>query len=151
MKILLRKMLTKELVRFEVELETPEEAIELAGNMLVKEGKVEREYVQAMIDTYHDLGPYIVLAPGIAMPHSRPSNNVKEPCISFVQLKSPINFNHPENDPVQLVFALGGTDATSHISMLQELSTLLSNHQKVEKLKDVKNYDDFIKIISEEA
>lgn len=146
---MLKEILTKELVKFQAELETPEEAIRLAGNMLVKAGKVEKDYVEAMINTYHDLGPYIVLAPGIAMPHSRPGNTVKEPCISFVQLKSPINFNHPDNDPVQLIFALGGRDASSHISMLKELSTLLSNHHNIGKLKRVKNYDDFLKIIEE--
>lgn len=146
---MLREILTEELVVFGAELETPEEAIELAGNILVEAGKVEKEYVKAMIDTYHALGSYIVLAPGIAMPHSRPDITVKEPCMSFVQLKSPINFNHPDNDPVQLVFALGGVDASSHIDMLKALSALLSNHQNIEKLKNVKNYDGFLKIISE--
>ena len=39
---------------------------------MVDAGFTEPTYTEAMIDVVRDMGPYIVLAPGLAMPHARP-------------------------------------------------------------------------------
>ena len=144
---LLSNFFSENLVKIDAEVYSPEEAIRTAGNLLVEANKATPDYIDAMVDTFKTIGSYIVLAPNIAMPHARPGEWVKEPCLSFVKLKKPIKFNHPENDPVKLIFALGGVDSDSHINMLKALSLVLSNSEKVEKLKNVKNYDEFINII----
>ncbi|MTI48395.1 PTS sugar transporter subunit IIA [Sporosalibacterium faouarense] len=144
---MLKKYFSSNSIKLSVNAKTPEEAIREAGNILVKEGKIKGNYVEDMIKTYKELGPYIVLAPGIAMPHSKPSEDVKETAISFIQLKEPIEFGHPTNDPVKLVFALGGVDHSSHIGMLQQLSMVLSNSEKLNKLMNIKSYEEFLKII----
>lgn len=50
------------------------EAIRIGGNLLVNDGKATPEYASAMIDAVQEFGPYIVIAPGIAMPHARPED-----------------------------------------------------------------------------
>lgn len=144
---MLKELLSKELVILRSKANTPEEVIREAGKLLVRAGKVDESYVDGMIDSYHKLGPYIVLAPSIAMPHARPGEWVKEPCLSFVQLDEPVKFNHPENDPVKLVFALGGSDKESHLEMLRELSIVLADQKKVEELRKAVNYEDVLKTI----
>lgn len=145
---MLEKYLTKNLVVFNATASTPEEVIRLAGNLLLDEGKIKQEYVDAMIESYHKLGSYIVIAPHIAMPHARPSKYVNEKSISFIKLKTPVKFNSKKNDPVKIVFALAGKDDESHLGMIKELAELLTNPKKVEKLKHVNNYQNFLKIIS---
>lgn len=145
---MLKNYLTENLTAFNVDAVTPEEAIISAGILLVNAGKIKSQYVDAMLDVYHELGPYIVIAPYIAMPHARPSEYVKQKSVSFIQLKNPIKFNSEKNDPVKIVFALAGTDHESHLDMIKELAILLSNAEKVEKLKLVDNYHDFLQIIS---
>lgn len=89
----LKKMLTEEMVRLDPPLlSTPEEVIEYCGNILVENKKAKAGYVKEMIDSYQRFGPYMVMAPGLALPHARPGGNVKEPCISFVKLKEPVCF-----------------------------------------------------------
>lgn len=148
----LRQMLTKEMVRLEVpEFSSPEDVIRYSGRILVEAGKAEEQYVDDMIESYRELGPYMVMAPGLAMPHARPGGHVKEPCISFVKLKEPVNFHHPCNDPVKIVFALGGVSDNGHIELLQDLSSLLAADKMIEKLSAVNTYEELLELIEKEA
>ena len=102
----LKKMLTEEMVRLDPPLlSTPEEVIEYCGNILVENKKAKAGYVKEMIDSYQRFGPYMVMAPGLALPHARPGGNVKEPCISFVKLKEPVCFHHPLIFPVPHMYS----------------------------------------------
>ena len=40
--------------------------------MLVEQGCAKQSYVDGIIASVKELGPYIVIADGIAMPHTRP-------------------------------------------------------------------------------
>ncbi len=144
----LKKMLTEEMVRLDPPLlSTPEEVIEYCGNILVENKKAKAGYVKEMIDSYQRFGPYMVMAPGLALPHARPGGNVKEPCISFVKLKEPVCFHHPCNDPVWVVFALGGVSDDGHIELLQDLSSLLAGERMIEKLAALNTYEELEKLM----
>lgn len=53
------------------------EAITLAAKPLVEDGSVENSYIDAMIANVNKFGTYIVIAPKVAMPHSRPEDEDK--------------------------------------------------------------------------
>ena len=108
-----------------------EHAIELAGDLLVASGRVTPDYTTAMVEVLDTHGPYFVIAPGIALAHAKPSESVLATGLSLVTLAEPIMFGNEANDPVKLVFALCAVDHDSHIQMLGELSTLLSDNESV--------------------
>ncbi len=108
-----------------------EHAIELAGDLLVASGRVTPDYTTAMVEVLDTHGPYFVIAPGIALAHAKPSESVLATGLSLVTLAEPIVFGNEANDPVKLVFGLCAVDHDSHIQMLGELSTLLSNNESV--------------------
>jgi PTS system ascorbate-specific IIA component len=108
-----------------------EHAIELAGDLLVASGRVTPEYTTAMVEVLDTHGPYFVIAPGIALAHAKPAETVLATGLSLVTLAEPIVFGNDANDPVKLVFGLCAVDHDSHIQMLGELSTLLSNNESV--------------------
>lgn len=147
---MLNQYLTKELVNLNVNVNNAEEAIRYAGSLLLQNNFIDERYIDEMIDTYRRLGPYIVLAPHIAMPHSKPSKLVYKPCISFCRLVNPVNFNHLENDPVYFVFALAGNDEFGHMSILQSLSKFLMNEDNIKKLYTINSYDELIEMIRKE-
>ncbi|MSY90388.1 MAG: PTS sugar transporter subunit IIA, partial [Actinobacteria bacterium] len=89
-------------------------AIELAGELLVASGRATAEYVASMLEAVEKFGPYIVIAPGIALAHGKPSDDVIETGLSLLVLENAIEFQHSQNDPVQLVFGLAATDHESH-------------------------------------
>ena len=109
-------------------------AIELAGELLVQSGKAKHSYVASMLDAVERFGPYIVIAPGIALAHGKPSEDVIETGLSLLVLKQAIEFHHAQNDPVQLVFGLAATDHESHIETMAKLAELLSDQDRVSTL-----------------
>jgi mannitol/fructose-specific phosphotransferase system IIA component (Ntr-type) len=132
----LEAMLDNDSVAVNVSVEDWRAAIEKAGMLLVKQGAVEAHYVDAMLRVAQELGPYIVIAPGIAMPHARPEDGVKRTAISVICLKEPIPFGHPENDPVRLVIGLAATDHTAHVKAMSQLAIFLDTPHALEALME---------------
>lgn len=141
------RFLDEKLVELGVVVKTPQEAIRRAGFLLVQEGIIKEEYVLAMVDSYEKQGPYIVLAPGIAMPHARPEMGVNSPGVSLVQLATPVEFGHSSNDPVYLVVALAGSTSEEHVGILHRLSLVLGNQDQVDVLKRAVSYKEVQKIV----
>ena len=108
-----------------------EHAIEMAGELLVDSGRSTPEYTESMIDAVAENGPYIVIAPGIALAHGRPSEAVLEIGLSLVTLAQPVVFGNEANDPVRLVVGLCATDHSSHIDIMAELATFLGDSVSV--------------------
>lgn len=123
--------LTEGLIELDVKAENAEDAIRLAGQLLVNEGLAEERYIDAMVKGFQDVGPYIVVAPYIAFPHARPEFGAKQKGVSIIRLSEPVMFGHPTNDPITLVCALCGTDSSSHIEMLQSLASVLRDQEKL--------------------
>jgi len=107
------------------------ECFQLAGNALVASHRVTESYIEEMIQAFEELGPYMVIAPGIALAHARPSAAVLETGLSLVTLSEPVAFGSANNDPVRLVIGLAAVDHDSHIDLLAALSELLINETKV--------------------
>ena len=109
-------------------------AIQLAGELLVQSGKAKPSYVSSMLEAVERFGPYIVIAPGIALAHGKPSEDVIETGLSLLVLKQAIEFQHAQNDRAQLVFGLAATDHESHIETMAKLAEVLSDQERVNSL-----------------
>ena len=92
-----------------------------------------------MIKSFEELGPYMVIAPGIALAHARPSEAVLETGLSLVTLATPVEFGSQSNDPVSLVIGLAAKDHDSHIDLMAALSELLMDDEKVNLLLNATN------------
>lgn len=102
------------------------EAVRKAGEALTEGGIADPEYSEQMISAVEELGPYIVIAPGLAIAHARPSRAVRRTGLSWVGLATPVTFGHETNDPVRLVIGLAATDHTAHIAALSQLAGMLT-------------------------
>ena len=108
------------------------DAIRLAGDALVATGVTDDEYTAAMIAAVEDLGPYIVIAPGFALAHARPSAAVHRTGISWVALAEPVEFGAGANDPVRLVVGLAALDHTSHVEIMSALAGVLDDDRSLD-------------------
>jgi PTS system ascorbate-specific IIA component len=104
-----------------------EDAVRRAGRLLEQVEAAEAGYTQSMIDSVHDKGPYIVIAPGFAFAHARPSDAVLRTGMSWLRLAEPVEFGHAKNDPVTLVVALAARDADAHQAAMAELATVIAD------------------------
>lgn len=140
-------MLPRERVKAGVSVSNWEEAVHEVGGLMVSSGAVEERYVEAMIQTVHELGPYIVIAPGIAMPHALPEKGVIEPCMAILTLDPPIPFGNPDNDPVMIVVAFGAVDKEQHVEALRQMAQVLSQDKNTEALKQAESVDEIVEIM----
>lgn len=128
----LLELLTPERIELNVEVADWYTAIRKVGRLLVDDDCVEERYIESMIQAAEELGPYIVVAPGIAMPHSRPETGVILPCMAAITLRYPVHFGNKENDPVKLVLAFGAVDNNQHVEALEQIVTIFINIFKKE-------------------
>lgn len=144
----LKDVLLPETVELDVKADDWEEAIAVAGRLLVNTGGIEARYIDSMINCVKKIGPYIVIAPGIAMPHSRPEDGVKKICLSMVRLATPVSFSSLKNDPVDLVFAFGAVDYESHFRVLSELWQILNDPSAIQILRSCKDKTQILALAS---
>lgn len=125
-----------------------EVAIQAACGPLLKDGSIEPAYVESVIGCVKEFGPYIVIAPNIAMPHaSTGAVGVHKTHISFMKVEEPVHFEpgNPDYD-ARLFFTLAAVDSEKHLENMVKLSEMLMNDQVVEALLDAKNDEDLLRI-----
>jgi mannitol/fructose-specific phosphotransferase system IIA component (Ntr-type) len=139
-------MLPAERIRVGVKVDNWRDAIREAGILLFDTGAVTFEYIEAMIKTAEELGPYIVLAPGIALPHAATEAGARQTALSLVRLDDPIAFGNPDNDPVRLVFALSAIDKKAHIVALQALAEVFLSKELMDQVFEADNVETLVEI-----
>ena len=126
-----------------------EEAIKVAAKPLVDDLSVKESYVEAMIENVKKFGTYIVVAPKVAMPHSRPEHGVNKNCLSLLKINEGIFFGDDtdEEDKVYLVFVLGTVNNDSHINTLTQLMDIIDDEEKIEKLSELKTVSEIKELL----
>ncbi len=102
------------------------EAIKIGTDLLVAAGTIEPRYYDHIIDNIEKMGPYIILAPGLAMPHARPEEGVIKTSFALVTLKEPVAFQG-EDEPVSVFITLAGSDSDKHMEGLMEITQTLDD------------------------
>lgn len=124
------------------------EAGQIAGELLIKSEGVQPQYINAMIKAVEEIGPYIVIAPGVAMFHGRPEDGVNNICVSFVTLQEGVDFGAGDKDPVRLVIALGAKDNNSHLDLLREMIAIIGDSELVQRIIEASSQEEVIKLIA---
>jgi PTS system ascorbate-specific IIA component len=112
--------------RHQVRAEDWRAAVRAASQLLVDVGAAEPRYVDRCIATVEELGPYMVVAPGVALAHARPEDGAVAVGLSAITLREQVEFGHAENDPVDVVFAFGSPDRDQHVGLLGALARRLT-------------------------
>lgn len=128
---------------------TWKEAITLAAQPLVNEGNIGKDYVDNMISTVENVGPYFNIGPGIALAHSRPIPSVKKISLALLKTNKSVDLLSKEH-PIKLWFVLAATDSNSHLKVIQQLSKLLMNSEKYKELMNSKTVDELLNILKGE-
>ena len=131
---MLSEVTNESLIRLNIEAVNWKDAIRKSADPLVKNGYATENYVNGMIKTTEESGPYIVISKGVALPHARPELGAKKIGITVTTLKTPINFGNKSNDPVQFIFALCAVDNKSHLKAMSELVNFISDQNFLKSL-----------------
>ena len=143
----LKDIIEKERFSFHEGFDDYKEAIKVACDTLVQQGAVKDIYVDEIYKKIDDLGPYIVIAPGICIPHAQEGFGVNETCMSFMNTQNPVHFSDDPDQDANLFFVLASENNDKHLENLMELSDLLGNDEAVEMLKKATSKEDLLKVL----
>ncbi|GEN52628.1 PTS sugar transporter subunit IIA [Halobacillus faecis] len=133
-------------IHFLNSVSTWEEAIKESAAPLLDDGSITPKYVEDMIQNVHENGPYIVIVPGIAMPHAKNEDGVvKKTGIALLKLEEAVPF--PENKKVNLLFTLAAEDTSGHLDLISDLSSLLIEDEVREKLEQSNSEQEILDLL----
>ncbi|MGD8195636.1 PTS sugar transporter subunit IIA [Herbiconiux sp. P18] len=109
-------------------------AVRASAAALTAIGAADASYGDRMIAMIQEYGPYIVIAPGLAMTHARPGPDVHAPGLVIVTLAEPVHFGHAHNDPVSVVIGIAATEADEHVASVAALANLFNDETVIPAL-----------------
>ncbi len=113
-------------IKLGVDANNWEEAIKIGTDMLVESGAIEPRYYDNIVANIKKLGPYVILAPGLAMPHGRPEDGVNRTAFALVTLNQPVYFEGDEN-PIDVLVTLAGSDNDVHMQGILEITQVFDD------------------------
>jgi ascorbate PTS system EIIA or EIIAB component len=143
--------LPAEAIRLGVEVSDWRGAVRLAGAALAAAGFAKPAYADEMIRMIVEHGPYVVIAPGLALAHARPGPAVLRDGIAVVTLATPVDFGHPYNDPVSVVLALAVDAADAHVALVAELANLFNDSSTIADLAAATSASEVQRILGSSA
>lgn len=143
--------LDKEMILLNQQVATKEEAIRLAGQLLVDGDYVEPEYIESMQKRNKDVSVY--MGNFIAIPHGTDEGKqfIKKTGISIVQVPMGVDFS-TENDGdekiVTVVFGIAGLNG-EHLDILSKIAVFCSDINNVVKLADAQSEEEIVELLKD--
>ena len=142
-----KEMFSKNRTEFNLKAKTKSEVLDELIEILYKDGKVtnKEELKNAVLKREEEFSTGIGM--GIAIPHGKCSA-VKEATITFGLSKEGIDYQSMDDKPAKLFFLIAVPEESSdvHLRALSEISRKLMHTDVREKLYNVDNFEDFIKV-----
>ena len=100
--------------------------------------------MDGIIKALNNFGPYFVLLPHVALPHTRAEEGAVKNAIGISTLKNPIWFGNSDNNPVKYIFFLSAMDNEKHIDAMGELLELMNNPMFLSLLDQSNDREEFM-------
>ncbi|KAF0995258.1 PTS sugar transporter subunit IIA [Geobacillus sp. TFV-3] len=139
-------ILNKANIVLNAQVKTKEEAIRLAGEVLVKQGYVAPSYIDAMLEREELTTTYI--GNHVAIPHGTEAAKslVKQSGISIVQIPDGVDFGN--GNIATIVIGIAGKDG-EHLDILSKLALVCAEADNVEAMAHAKTEEDILALLDE--
>lgn len=138
--------LTEELISFQKGFDNWEDAIRASSKGLLEQGFIKQSYIDGMIDSVKEYGPYIVIAPNIAMPHARPETGSNKVGFAVMLCEEPVSFSDAPEHQARLLVTLSCVNADTHLKMLQALVGVLGDDVKFNQLLNATKKEEILSL-----
>lgn len=133
-------------IAFHQGFEKWEDAIAASCAPLLKQTAIEQSYIDLIVNNVHQLGPYIVIAPNICIPHAQEGAGVHETAVCFMKTQEPVQFSDDPDQSACLFFAFSSVNNDDHLANLTAVMELLEDDANLQILLQAKNLDDLINL-----
>ena len=146
-------VLNKDNVKLKVKASDWEEAVRIGAGMLVEQGCAKQSYVDGIIASVKELGPYIVIADGIAMPHTRPEQGAIGIGCSLITLDQPVKFSGEvkfdgDDSEVKVMICFSAVDSESHMDILKMIVEFVERGL-IDDIAKATTYEELLEVIKE--
>ena len=140
------EVLIKESILTEQSFSSKEEATIMAGEILFKNGYVEKEYIDSMLEKLETQSFATYIGNGVAIPHgmAEGSKYVKHTGISVMQVPEGVQWNE------EVAYVIVGIAANSddHMGVLSALADAIEEEEDAKKLWEETSTDNIFNLLS---
>jgi len=144
----MKNILTAEKIMLNAKVASKEEAIRLAGNLLVQAGHVTAAYVEKMQEREQLATTYI--GSGVAIPHgtNESKQEIQSTGISIVQVPEGVDFGDGNTAYLLVGIAAVGDE---HLEVLSNIAIICSEEENVTRVVQATSADEIIALFTEEV
>jgi len=144
----MKNILTAEKIMLNAKVASKEEAIRLAGNLLVQAGHVTAAYVEKMQEREQLATTYI--GSGVAIPHgtNESKQEIQSTGISIVQVPEGVDFGDGNTAYLLVGIAAVGDE---HLEVLSNIAIICSEEENVKRVVQATSADEIIALFTEEV
>jgi len=140
-------VLEKENILLNQSYENAQAAIEAAGKLLLKNGYVDKGYIQSMQERQKNLSVYI--GNFTALPHGKDDEFIKKDGIVLLQVPDGVDFGHENKRQLATIIFAVALKGEAQLTNLQELAFFCSDIEKVMALADAQSVEEVQEILQE--
>jgi len=138
-------MLSRDLIRLDLDVKDSEEAIRTLAEDFVKAGVVKESFVDAVLEREKKSPTALpAIAYDIAIPHTV-SAHVITPAMNVAVLKHPVEFQQMGSPEItlhpQVLFMLAISDPKDQLSLLRRIMKMLQNKELLDQIRGAKTTD----------
>jgi len=142
-----RPLITQDRVRLQVEVDDWTQAVRQSAELLLKDGCITAEYVEAIFTSFDTNGDYMIVMPGVVLAHARPESGALKTGISLMTLRHPVLFRGDIDQPISAVFAMAAGDPGEHIEMMKSLTEVLIDVEATRQIKSSSDVDAVLRLL----
>lgn len=141
----MEQLLKDETMLLNQKIQSQEEAIEKAGELLVKSGAVTEDYISAMKEREQVVSTF--MGNGLAIPHGtdEAKNEVLQSGLSFIQIPNGIDW---DGETVNVVIGIAGKDG-EHLDLLSQIAVAFSEEENVDTIVNAQDTETIRRVFEE--
>ena len=146
-KMTVSALLSPQTIFLDTEISSKKKLLELIANIVADQTKLSESSIYNNLLNRERLGS-TGMGQGFAVPHARLAE-LDKTVACFFRLKEPVNFESPDNRPVDLVFTIViPEEATEeHLVILSSLARIFSRGEVCEAIRNAASKDEIAQII----
>ena len=141
--------LSKDSIRLDYYATDWKDAVAEAGRLLVNAGLTTGQYIDGMIELVETHGAYMLVAPGVAMPHAQPAQGVMKTGISFLTLREPVEFPAKKENPITLLIGVAAENPDTHLDVIGNVAELIFEDASRLRLMQCKDPDEICRLVND--
>ncbi|WP_461178650.1 PTS sugar transporter subunit IIA [Virgibacillus ainsalahensis] len=141
-----KEVLSKDNIHLNVALNSKEEAVRYAGQILVDNGYVEAAYIDKMLAREEMTSTF--MGNNVAIPHGteEAKESVIETGLSVVTVPESVEFG--DGNMVKVLIGIAGK-GDEHLEVLSKIAIVLSEEENVEKIVNAESKEEIISLFDE--